>query len=312
MSSLSRTISSRANGALSKGPTTPAGKSRSSRNATRHGLMAKCVVLDDESREAFDTLLAGFVERFAPNDAVELGLVEEMFSAFWRQRRAWAIETRIMDNAIATQPLDEDELTRLAGGFASIAAQPPLELMHRYETRLHRIFQRALANLIKLRSQPELTPPSENIELPNDPSPISEQFATPETEVGPPPPNEDRSPIRAPNVREGSCEATQPAPLAENIELPNDPSPISGQSATPETEPLGPTEGSASPCSSFMGTACSNRRDGVSYSHPSWIGVHYIHRPPSTLGPPAAQCILGSARTLRRRIPATYVPRSVK
>jgi hypothetical protein len=55
-----------------------------------------------------------------------------MLSAFSRQRRAWAIE-----------------------------------LMHRYETRLHRIFQRALANLILMRSLQELTPP-ENIKLQNE------------------------------------------------------------------------------------------------------------------------------------------------
>jgi hypothetical protein len=199
--------------------------------------MAKCVVLKHESREGFDNLLAGFVERFAPTDNVELGSVEEMFSAFWRQRRAWAIETRIMDNAIATQPPDLEELTRLAVGFTSIAAQPPLELMHRYETRLHRIFQRALANLILMRSLPELSPP-ENIELPNDPSPISGQMPSPETEPGEMRPEP----------------AVEPTPRAENIKLPNDPSPISGQLAEPETEPIeigpeppGPTERSASP-----------------------------------------------------------------
>jgi hypothetical protein len=165
MSSNRRKIASRANGAQSRGPITPAGKACSARNATRHGLMAKCVVLDNESREGFDTLLAGFVERFAPADAVELGLVEEMFSAFWRQRRAWAIETHIMNGAISTQRPDQDELTRLTDGFTSIAAQPPLELLHRYETRLHRIFQRALANLILMRSLPELNPPSRTTEV---------------------------------------------------------------------------------------------------------------------------------------------------
>jgi hypothetical protein len=178
--------------------------------------MAKCVVLDSESRQGFDAMHSEFVARFRPTDGVELGLVEEMLSAFWRQRRAWAIETRIMDNAISTQPPDQDELTRLAGGFTSIAAQPPLELIHRYETRLHRIFQRALANLIQMRSQPELTPP-ENIELPNDPSPISEHSAAPE-----------------PEAREMHPEpALQPPPPAKNIKLPNDPSPISGHSPAP-------------------------------------------------------------------------------
>ena len=208
MSSNRRKIASRANGAQSKGPITPEGKTRSARNAIRHGLMAKCVVLDTESQEGFDTLLAGFVERFAPADGVELGLVEEMFSAFWRQRRAWAIETRTMNNAISAQPPDHDELTRLTDGFASAAPQPPLELMHRYETRLHRIFQRALANLILMRSLPELQPP-ENSELPNEPRSITGHQAEPEVE---------------------------PAPLAENIKLPNEPRSISGPLPAPETE----------------------------------------------------------------------------
>ena len=185
MSSNRRKIASRLNGAQSKGPITPAGKTRSARNATRHGLMAKCVILDNESQEGFDALLAGFVERFAPADGVELGLVEEMFSSFWRQRRAWAIETHLMNGAIATQPLDRDELTRLTEGFNSIASQPPLELMHRYETRLHRIFQRALANLILMRSLQELTPPAENIKLQNEPSPISGHLSAPQSEAAP-------------------------------------------------------------------------------------------------------------------------------
>ncbi len=87
-----------------------------------------------------------------------------MLSAFWRQHRAWAIETRILNGAISAQPPDQDELTRLTDGFTSIAAQPPLELMHRYETRLHRIFQRSLANLILIRPLQKLNPP-ENIRL---------------------------------------------------------------------------------------------------------------------------------------------------
>jgi hypothetical protein len=211
MSSKRRTLSSRANGARSRGPITPAGKSHSSRNSTRHGLLAKCIVLENESREGFDSLLSDFTAHFGPTDGVELGLVEEMLSAFWRQRRAWAIETRIMDNAISTQPPDQDELSRLAGGFTTLAAQPNLELMHRYETRLHRIFQRALSNLILMRSLQEPDPP-ENIKLPNDPSPISGQLPEPEP-------------------------AMEPAPPAENITLRNEPSPNSGHLAAPEAEP---------------------------------------------------------------------------
>jgi hypothetical protein len=86
--------------------------------------MAKCVVLDNESRQGFDSMHSEFVARFAPSD-----------------------------------------------GVTSVAAQPPLELMHHYETRLNRILQRALANLILMCSLQELNPP-ENIRLPIEPSPI--------------------------------------------------------------------------------------------------------------------------------------------
>jgi hypothetical protein len=82
MSSLKRILSSRANGARSRGPTTPVGKQASSLNAVRHGLLAKCVVLTNECRENFDILLAQHLDRYRPADDVELSVVEEMASAF--------------------------------------------------------------------------------------------------------------------------------------------------------------------------------------------------------------------------------------
>src|ERR1039457_2280961 len=48
MSSLRRICASRANGHLSRGPATPQGKLRSARSSVRHGLLARCVALEDE------------------------------------------------------------------------------------------------------------------------------------------------------------------------------------------------------------------------------------------------------------------------
>jgi hypothetical protein len=225
MSSQERKTASRANGARSKGPITPAGKSRSSKNATRHGLFAKCVVLDCESREDFDSLLGDFVARFRPADDVELGLVEEMLSAFWRQRRIWAIETRIMDDAISTQPPDNDDMSRLTDAFTAVAAQPNLGLIHRYETRLHRIFQRALANLIQMRSLKELNPP-ESSKLRDEPRSMAEPLREPEAEPG----------------EMGPEPAEEPAPLAENSKLRHEPRSMAEPLRPPEAEPgeMGP------------------------------------------------------------------------
>jgi hypothetical protein len=84
MSSLRKVLSSRANGALSPGPSTLEAKRISSQNALYRGLFARCVVLENESREAFDTLMGQHLDRLKPFDGVELGMVEEMVAAHWR------------------------------------------------------------------------------------------------------------------------------------------------------------------------------------------------------------------------------------
>src|SRR5580658_6485842 len=131
MSSLRRVQSSKANGALSKGPVTPAGKERSSLNALRHGLCAKCIVLDHESRENFLILLQQHTDRFQPANEVEVGMIEEMCAAYWRQRRAWAIETALLDKQIALQS-GETGPERMAAALDHLAASPTLPLLHRY------------------------------------------------------------------------------------------------------------------------------------------------------------------------------------
>jgi hypothetical protein len=151
MPSLDRTLAARANGARSRGPVTPEGKQRSSQNALRHGLLAQCILLRDESPEAFQALLDQHLARLDPADGVEMGMIEEMAASFWRLRRAWALETRVLDNEVAAQT-EGDRRDRMAAAFSSLAAKPALGLMHRYETRLHLIYQRALHNLLLLRA----------------------------------------------------------------------------------------------------------------------------------------------------------------
>jgi hypothetical protein len=163
MFSLRRILSSRVNGRLSKGPVTAVGKLRSSQNALRHGLLARCLVLEDESPEAFWDLLAKYTDRLQPADALELDVVEEMVAAAWRLRRSWAIETHLMDTVPAEpgSPPDTEPIGRITDAFKSLAASPVLSLMHRYETRLHMIYQRALHNLLLIRTAIPSTPESQ-------------------------------------------------------------------------------------------------------------------------------------------------------
>lgn len=151
MSSIRRIESSRANGARSRGPKTPEGKLRSSRNATRHGILARAVVLRDESPQAFADFHRQHVERFLPTGGVEDGYIEEMIAAAWRLRRLWSIETETFDIAMAAQSHDKPARYRLAKAFSALATQPELNLIHRYESRLHRMYQRSLATLFATR-----------------------------------------------------------------------------------------------------------------------------------------------------------------
>jgi hypothetical protein len=103
---------------------TIAGKQRSSRNALRHGLLAKQVILSNEAAANFNLLIAQHIRRFGPASGVEFGMIEEMAAAFRRLRRAWAIQTSLMHQGVeAAQP--RDAVARIAIAFSTLADSPP-------------------------------------------------------------------------------------------------------------------------------------------------------------------------------------------
>jgi hypothetical protein len=107
------------------------------------------------SPEAFEALFNQHVQRLGPAGGVELGMVREMAAARWRLRRVWTIETSTFDKEVAAQTAG-DQLDRMAAAFASLAAKPSAALLHRYEMRLHLIYNRTLQNLLLLRLAPAL------------------------------------------------------------------------------------------------------------------------------------------------------------
>jgi hypothetical protein len=217
MSSNRRVLSSRANGARSRGPVTPEGKRRSSYNAIRHGLLADCVRLECEDPEIFHALLQQHIDRFQPADDIEFGFIEEMVAACWRLRRCWAIETRSIDNAVAAQTVG-DSVDRLVAAVSSPlhGDMNPL-LLQRYETRLHMMYQRALHNLMLLRKAG----------IPNEPNPVSEHD----------PVLEDVAPLTAPSKNAGI--PNEPNPITEHIPVPEDvaPAPAPSKNAGIPNEP---------------------------------------------------------------------------
>jgi hypothetical protein len=166
MSSELKSETARINGAKSHGPVTPEGKARSSANSRRHGLTAS-VLLDVESDEHFQLLVADFMDQFQPQTGVETDLVEMMAIARWRLRRLLAIETHLFElemvrrrkqiNATFTGMDQED---RLAFVFQKMSdTGNSLTLLLRYEGSLNRSYDKALKHLLQLQSSRQNRPP---------------------------------------------------------------------------------------------------------------------------------------------------------
>src|ERR1700719_3815050 len=95
----------RANGAKSRGPATPEGKEKSSRNAVKHGLTAGTgnILLDCEDPDEFEQAFNKLLGIHEPATTAENDIVEEMVAARWRIRRMWTIETNLFNVEILTQ-----------------------------------------------------------------------------------------------------------------------------------------------------------------------------------------------------------------
>jgi len=150
MSSLRKQTSARANGALSHGPKTPEGKARFAMTALRHGLLARNVVVGAESEEHFKLLLDEHLHRFRDLDGVEFGMIEELATCYWRLRRCWAVEKSWMDQAMAANP-KTDNMKQIANAFATLAGSERFKVLQRYQSRMHRMYQKSLHTLLELK-----------------------------------------------------------------------------------------------------------------------------------------------------------------
>jgi hypothetical protein len=146
--SSARAEASRRNGAKSRGPKTPEGKARASRNALTHGLRAaKHVVLPDEDAAAFAALEAALLEELAPEGALQAALARQIVSAAWRLARADRIEAEML---IFRQRGDADLGLAFTRDANTARALPALV---RYRGAAQAEFLRSLRTLQALQAQ---------------------------------------------------------------------------------------------------------------------------------------------------------------
>ena len=186
----------RQNGAKAAGSKTPQGIQTSAMNALRHGLTSKTLVLANESPAKFDQLLQMYIEKFQPQDGIEMNLVDEMVAARWRQQRGWVIQTAAFNLQMEKEEQEvTSEPARLALAFIAMANQEKLlELILRYETSYSRMHDRAMKALYRLREEHDLR----NDPKPAPPAPQTppETIAKPEPSAQPEPPESPSGPVQ--------------------------------------------------------------------------------------------------------------------
>ena len=83
----------RQNAQKSTGPTSAAGKARSSRNNFTHGFRSACVFVNDEDRGEFNGLVADLHGEYQPATHTEQMLLEKMVLHQWNSLRAYRLES---------------------------------------------------------------------------------------------------------------------------------------------------------------------------------------------------------------------------
>jgi hypothetical protein len=117
----------RRNAQLSTGPTSAEGKETSSLNASKHGLLAKDVVINNrrtkEDQAEFDALLAAMRDCRSPVGIEEDLLVQEITISYWRSARALRCERGYVTCAGAAPT--ESEFSEAEIGILTL--QPPVD-----------------------------------------------------------------------------------------------------------------------------------------------------------------------------------------
>ena len=124
MDSSARRAANRQNAKLSTGPRSAAGKATSARNATKHGLLSRDVVLSDERAAEFDGLRDRLVTDLSPRGELQTVLAERITLAAWRLRRVVRLEAAVIRS-------QQKELASLSDVATSPDAEPtPEQTVH--------------------------------------------------------------------------------------------------------------------------------------------------------------------------------------
>lgn len=158
-----KAAANRRNAQKSTGPSTPAGKSTSSKNSITHGFNGQFTVLQHEDQSAFDRLLEKYRSEFTPKTEHESFLVEQLAQSRWRLDRIRRLETIAFEQLLLADETELDETCPDARIVAKLARRTsdPLAVLHRYAVAAERSYYRAYRELSQGRTRAKRNEASE-------------------------------------------------------------------------------------------------------------------------------------------------------
>ena len=124
-------------------------------NAYRHGLTGQVLVITPDEQEAYEKHCQGIHRSFAPQDAMETGLVQSIADDRWRLQRAVAMEANLFATGLNLPDKlhtgHEQSDVAVAMSRIWIEQSKALDRLTLYESRLQRKVEKNLALLRQLQ-----------------------------------------------------------------------------------------------------------------------------------------------------------------
>lgn len=138
MTSPARAAANAANAQVSTGPRTAEGRARSSRNALKHGLTSRDLIVREDEQEDFNDFKESLLQEIAPEGIQEMLIFNQLLRAAWNMERCQRLETDLFVNGL--DPLLDD------------SAAKTLDRIHRYQSQSERSYYRHLKELRALQT----------------------------------------------------------------------------------------------------------------------------------------------------------------
>ena len=153
-----RIEANRRNAQRSTGPRSLAGKTRSSINALRHGITGQVSIMNEEDRGAHDKFCQELIDRFQPDDPLELQFASLIAEDFWRLQRIRAVENDILAlgnfSDAADIDVDHPEIhASLTRARTFLDQSKDFERLTLYEQRINRSIEKNRRQLEDLQAE---------------------------------------------------------------------------------------------------------------------------------------------------------------